>query len=196
MYAEAMAIAREMGDQLTNWDTLHGLAAIEANLGHLDEAIAWDRRALAIAQSASGNYVVETITLCALGIYSGNKGDADRGREYFGEALALCRSLGEQYGVAVILNDLGELEMKAGNLEAAERNMTEALPLMMGAWSRAAWIRTNLMIVKGLKAQRLGEVEAAAQAFEEALGMCEQMDTPDSIEQADYVRQLLADVQQ
>jgi hypothetical protein len=104
--------------------------------------------------------------------------------------------MGFGYGIGIILNDLGLLALKAGDLETAERDLTEALPLLAGTDGRQMRVRGNLMILACLKAQRQGEREAAIQAGEEALRWFEQaVGRLSARDSARYVRQLLANLQ-
>lgn len=79
-------------------------------------------------------------------------------------------------GGPVALNMLGQLAIKAGNLEAASRDLPYALPLFEehGMADDALQARGTLALVKGLEAERRGDREAAEQAFDEALGLLEQ----------------------
>jgi tetratricopeptide (TPR) repeat protein len=195
LYDEASTIARDRGDLLTNWAVLTSLGLLAAEL-HPEEAETWHQRALESAR-AGGNPVAESITQCNLGLLFEGVGEFEPAREHFEESLVMVRSLRFGYAVGIILNDLGLLALKAGDLDTAERDLTEALPLLAGTDGRQMRVRGNLMILAGLVAQRRGDRDATIQAFQEALRWFEQaVGRLSARDSARYVRELLADLRE
>ncbi len=197
LYAEGEAIASALGEQLIDFDALNNLGNSARALDRPAEAEHWYQRALASAQ-ATGHRVNKTMAKSNLAMvynHVGNTADAQRIIE---ELVSEYRSLGYAYGLGALLNGLGHFALMAGDLETAANHLTEALPLLeqSGVADLVKHVQGNHSILKGLQAQQLGERAAAAQAFEEALCMFEQIGRmSDAFDQLPFVRQLIAELQ-
>jgi tetratricopeptide (TPR) repeat protein len=193
MYDEANARAGKLGDTLTDWNALVCLAGFADTFKDQEAADRWWGRALEAAR-ATGDQLAEAKTLCDFGLRYEAQGEFARARNSFDDALAVAQAMGDPIGVGVMLNDRGHLGLLSGNLDAAARDLSEALPLLTELPDRARSVRGNLTILVGLQAQRRGEREAAEQAFEGALRLFEQSTMPAFRERIRYVRQLLAEL--
>src|SRR5262249_22596098 len=69
------------------------------------------------------------ILLGQVAAVAGQCGEDDRARPLLEEALVLLRQLGDQGGVAMMLNHLGDVERRQGNADRAAALFAEALAL-------------------------------------------------------------------
>jgi tetratricopeptide (TPR) repeat protein len=195
LYQEATSIARELGDRLTDERTLNHLGGIASAAGHNEEAGQWFQRALERTR-AEGNHIGEMLMLYNLGTLHDEMGDPGAARQFFNEALSIARQFGDPRLTGVTLNGLGQVALKAADLEQAERDLTEALPYLEQADQVAniLQVRGNLQLLAGLKAERQGEQAAATRAFEEALHLLDEAyeGGTNAAENRPFARQLLA----
>ncbi|MGJ7535617.1 MULTISPECIES: tetratricopeptide repeat protein [unclassified Variovorax] len=69
---------------------LEGLARVASHRGELDESEEYLQRARAMSVEQR-DFVAEAVYLCNLGVVAGMRGQANTARDYFAQALALCR---------------------------------------------------------------------------------------------------------
>jgi tetratricopeptide (TPR) repeat protein len=194
MYAEATAIARNHNEELTDFSALNNLGRLAGSIDHLDQAEQWYRRALEYAL-ATGNpdagFAVHN-----LGFVYDEQGDVAAAQAVFEAMVAIQRAIDPSVtGGGVALNMLGQLALKAGDLESASGDFTDALSTFEhgGMADNVSQVRGNLALLAGLQAQRQGDREAAEQALEEALRWFEQTGgNANATDQRPYVRHLLA----
>lgn len=122
--------------------------------GRHDEAGDLYLKALAEAEA-----VDEYAGHCTYGLacLAGRDGRFDVARRWAEKTKAAWLRSGNRYGVAKLLNELGEIERRAGNLDAAEAAYRESVRLLDAlGHSGATVVRTNLALVLVLRA-RYGE---------------------------------------
>ena len=96
--------------------------------GQTEEASAWaDRCAEAFERGGSRRDRASAIRL--RGVIAEQKGDLDEAERLYKQALAEYRSLGEEKGVSIVLNDLGGIYRRRKDYDAAEKAYREALEI-------------------------------------------------------------------
>jgi predicted ATPase/class 3 adenylate cyclase/Tfp pilus assembly protein PilF len=179
MYEEALALHRELGDELAIAASLNGLGAVANRQGEYGRATAQFEEALAlfrergdrlgIAQAANG-----------LGNAATRQGELGRATALYEEALALRRELGDRWGIAVSLHNLGivvaELQGEYGRATAL---FAEALALYreLGNHLGIAHVLHNL----GAVAELQGEYGRATALHEEALTLFRELGNRDGM---------------
>ena len=130
---EALAIAREQGDEEAEAIVLNWLGTNAYGAGDLNAAEAFASESLAMRRRI-GDPIGIALALNALGGVYHFRGDLDTAREMFVESLALKEAQPNinANGIAVSLTNLGLLERDAGRPEAAEAAFREALEI----WER------------------------------------------------------------
>ena len=116
-----------------------------ASLGQTAEAKTRLLEALADARTL-GNGQLAAFILRLLA-YSGTlDGDLVAARGYITEALSILEAMGNKLTVALAIDDLGELEFRAGNPELALRNSTDALAALrtLNEKRKVAYVLTNM----------------------------------------------------
>lgn len=197
IYAEMTALAREMGDALTDWAALNALGELARSLDRLEEARQWYSRAISSARAA-GQPAEDVLTQHNLGLVYARMGDIVSARRIHEGLLAITREHGVSWGESMQLIALGELDLMAGDMDAASDHLTAALPFFerRGGAEMAAQVHGDLALVAGLQAQRAGDQHAAELAFEEAVHLFDQIGhVPDVNDQRSFAHRLLASVQ-
>ena len=128
---EALAIAREAGDEEAMAANLNWLGTNAYGSGDLDAAEAWISESLEIRRRI-GDPAGIALALNALGGVHHFRGDLDSARAMFVESFSLKEGLGNTNGIAVALTNLGLVERDAGDPEAAARAFQEAIDI----WER------------------------------------------------------------
>jgi tetratricopeptide (TPR) repeat protein len=201
MYEEANTIACELGDQLTDWSALANLGTFAREMGRLEEAEQWYLRALESTRASGNTFNVGSVETY-LGFLYEQMGHTAAAQRLYEGLLPLCRVGGHRLGLGMLLNALVQLALRAGHLETAARDLAEALPLLeqSAAVAMVVQVHGNLAILAGLEAQRRGDQEAAARAFEDALRLFDQNGPEQgggiATDQRPFVRHLLAELQE
>jgi class 3 adenylate cyclase/tetratricopeptide (TPR) repeat protein len=144
---------------------IFGRTPVTEALAFVDEELAWARErglpALEADALLGGPYVYARL------------GRFDEARDRLERSKAICRELGIAYGLAEAHMAGAELEMLAGDAEAAERELRDAIAAAteMGASRYIALYRTRLshvLVALGRDADALVELEAARPVYESA----------------------------
>jgi tetratricopeptide (TPR) repeat protein len=130
---EALAIAREQGDEEAEALVLNWLGSNAYGAGDLNAAEAFASESLEMRRRI-GDPIGVALALNALGGVYHFRGDLDSAREMFVESLAIkeAQPNANANGIAVSLTNLGLLERDAGRPEAAEAAFRDALDI----WER------------------------------------------------------------
>ena len=134
MYEEASAIDREMGDRLTDGGALGLLGEFARAMGRFEEAERWYQRALASCR-ATGDIASEAVHEVNLGLLYEQMGDTAAAQRIYEDRLAWGRAYGHRLGIGLLLNALGQLALRAGDLEIA--GPPASWPRRSLTWNRA-----------------------------------------------------------
>src|SRR5207253_8455743 len=116
-------------------------------------------------------------------------GEFDLARDRYEQSLALYRKLGDERGIAITLNNMGDVASAVGNHEAARQQYQEALTLFQSLGDR----RCIAYSLEGLAGVALtgGNAERAAWLFGAAAVLRESIGAPLPIaEKAERDRQV------
>ena len=132
LLADVLAIHHEDNDEEGEAVALVQLATVLFNEGRFDEARETLERALPIVV-ASGFRYREAVVVSNLAAIVVQHGELGEGRRLISRGLELCIELDDQEGVATAYTILGEIDRRAGDFEAAERDLGKVLESMPGA---------------------------------------------------------------
>ncbi len=124
----ALALAREIGDPITEIEVLNVLGNILTSRREMARAIQYDEQALALARRLN-HLVFEARSLLNLGHIYYIKGDFVLARTYAQEALERAREIGARLMEVTVLGNLAQADIKLGATAEARRGGREALAL-------------------------------------------------------------------
>jgi predicted ATPase/Tfp pilus assembly protein PilF/tRNA A-37 threonylcarbamoyl transferase component Bud32 len=125
-YEEALAVAREVGDRLSEGVTLGNLGSFYRDHGRIPEALAHYEQALAVACDV-GNRRHEGIHLAGLASIHYEQGHITEALEHYQQALAVAREVGNCRIEGVALGDLATLHCSQGRIPEALAHYQQAL---------------------------------------------------------------------
>lgn len=160
LYAEALAIARDVADRSIEGRVLGNLGALDHDGHRLTEARALYTEALQVLQEV-GNLRLEATTVCNRGTLELEDGDLVRARGHFDASQQLLQRLGDRRLLAIVLGNLGTLEQLEGNAAAARRCHERALAVLREVGDRRS---------EALALSRLARANAALDWIEDAEG--------------------------
>ncbi|HEX6387335.1 MAG TPA: tetratricopeptide repeat protein [Anaerolineae bacterium] len=171
-YEEALALAREGGDQEKLSHLLRALGVLAARRGDYGLADAYYKEGLSLARELGHGGIVSNF-LRGLGVQAYIRGDFARAEAFYEEGLALMALSDEEAqeaeGVGGMLWGLGALAQEQGDIDQAESYYKESLALarQLGHQER---IIVLLRSLGGLAVVRGDDTQAEAY-YEEALGL-------------------------
>jgi len=116
---------------------------------------------------AKGFRGIESLCLAGIGSVEEGRGKDAEARQFYVTALSLERSLRDTEGVARILSDLAQVEVRLGALADAERRLSEARKLAESCGQK--WILARIYYGQGALAEARGEEQAALRLFQKSL---------------------------
>ncbi len=182
-YQEALVVQRAQDDRVGMATALHGLANLAVNDGDVVTAHALFEENLAIAREL-GATRMEAASLMNLGVVAhssfmrGLRDADDAGPEahrWYRASLAAYEALGDQYGQALALENLGTLtRLQPGDPEAALRLHEQCLAIRRALGDRLG-IADSARYIAAL-AIRTGDVATARKLHEERLAIERDLD--------------------
>jgi predicted ATPase len=146
------------------------------HLGEYKRAIALQETSLELARTFQDRRA-EALALLELGVLAAlDGGDAAREAALTEESLALWRQLGDPWGTARALNNLGYEAYLQGNLDRATPLLDEAVTLARAAGDRS--VLGYVVDSRGVLAEAQGELERATALYQEALALAQQVGNP------------------
>jgi predicted ATPase/class 3 adenylate cyclase len=146
------------------------------HLGDYEGAIALLERSLELARSFQDRRV-EALALHELGALAGlAEGDAAREVVLTEASLALWRELGDSWGTARTLNNLGYEAYLQGDVDRAVSLLDEGVTLARVAGDRS--VLGYILDSRGVVAEAQGELERATDLYQEALTLAQQVGNP------------------
>ncbi len=192
-YETAREILRAVADRAhhdrhVRGEMLTDLAASQARLGAMTDAIATDLDALALRREVLGDAHPDVgRTMHAIGLSHAELGRSTEALAWLGEAEARLRAAGEEArtDLAMCLSDLGVTHADRGDFAEAARRHREALRLVpASADSASDLIRTRLLASAGGTHIRAGETARGERLLVRALALlAERLGAP-SVEHA------------
>jgi predicted ATPase/DNA-binding SARP family transcriptional activator len=190
-YQEALVVQRARGDRVGVATALHGLANLAVNDGDLVTARALFDENLGIAREL-GAAQMEAASLMNLGVVAhaafmrGHRDVADAGPDahhFYREALAAYEALGDGYGQALALENLGTLtRLFPGDWKGARRLHEDSLAIRRALGDRLGIADSARYIA--LLAMGTGEVGTARQLHEERLVIERELDNAAHVAEA------------
>ena len=126
---EALRLRRQLADQASVASTENAVGWILAHTGQPEAGLWYCRRALDMHREAGSRTGVAD-TLDSMAFTYGQLGDYPRALAASDEALALYRALGDSNGMAISLRRRGDLQLAAGDADAAGDSWEQALTLL------------------------------------------------------------------
>ena len=146
------------------------------HLGDYGGAIALLERSLELARQFQDRRV-EALALHELGALAGlAEGDAAREVALTEASLAVWRELGDAWGTARTLNNLGYEAYLQGDLDRAVSLLDEGVTLAREAGDRS--VLGYILDSRGVVAEAQGELERATDLYQEALARAQQIGNP------------------
>ena len=183
---QALAIAREIGDQRSAGIHLGSLGRAHANLSEGPRAIDYYNQALDIHHKI-GDRRFEGIHLGSLGLAYAAQGDVQRAIGNYERALAIAREIGDRRYEGIHLGSLGLAYAAQGDVQRAIGHHDQALAIAreIGNRRNEGIALANL----GLAYKSLGNMARARELWAEALRIYEEIEDP----HAERVRGWLAE---
>jgi DNA-binding CsgD family transcriptional regulator/tetratricopeptide (TPR) repeat protein len=174
-HEQALALAREEGDNIAEARAMCDLSWLLAERGDLEGAIASCEASLALARAA-GATDPAALVLHNLACFSRMRGDLSKANEYGAEALTLARAEGWEWLVTMILVGLGYTALEVGEVGRAASLVREALELGV---QRGDLVDVNSAL-EGLAtvAVASGKAEMAVQLFAAASALRDEIVMP------------------
>ncbi len=183
---QALALARETGDEALIAHSLHGLSNVAMNEERYREVAALLEECLPLARRA-GEVWVEAMALNNLAEVARLEGDLDGAARMFEEGLDLLTGLGDRYFTPILLDGLGTLAQYRGDYERARTLHSQCLTLCREMDDRRI-IALSLEKLAGVavgqgQAGRAARLLGAAEALREAINV-----PVESVDRVDYAR--------
>ena len=170
---QALAMFRDLADDLGQARTLHRLALVERTTGHYDEARSHAKQVLTLSRKLSDR-PGQSKALNLLGTVCLAQAQYTQAQGYLRESLALLEELSDHRGRSVTLKDLGVIELRFGRLTQAATLLREAQALCQDAGNRSG--EAEVVSQLGLLQLRQGRPEAAIDYQERAFTICREIE--------------------
>lgn len=175
LYANALAIDREIGNEGGAIWELNGLADVLWSRGDLAGALKRFEESLEAARKTASR-PDQADALDNIAVISLLEGDLARARQMFEQALEQFRALGDKSGLGNALGNLGEALYLQGNLRLAAQDLDQAAHINRDAGNTAETADVLAWSGRVLLAQ--GDQVAARRRFDEALKVWSEMGSP------------------
>jgi tetratricopeptide (TPR) repeat protein len=165
LFAEGLALARALGDQIRIALLLNDLAELALHQGDIEQATILCAEGVAVARAADDHGVIARLLL-GLGDLALARGDRRSAASYYAESLALRRAIDDRRGITWALHALGLLAVAERAWQRAAEVFAEGLALAreVGDQENIAW----LLYHTGLLAIEQHDLAGAAARFVES----------------------------
>ncbi|MBV8714516.1 MAG: tetratricopeptide repeat protein [Chloroflexi bacterium] len=181
--AAALAVLRTTGPEASLAGTLMGAATVARLQGDDAQAIRFTEESLRIMQRIGLDFYVGHV-VSGLGLLYLRRGQLDRARQYFEQALDGRRARGERTGVLGSLRDLGQVALAEGDLRSAQRYFEESLAITRELGDRSDTAQTLRALGK-VSAER-GDIRSGLRLLQDALRLQAELghtlQVPDTLE--------------
>jgi tetratricopeptide (TPR) repeat protein len=134
-FSKSLRLGRDSGSFTHCARALFGLASVAAHQGDYSQAYGCFREGLSLGRDP---FILADVSeaLAALARIESLRGESISSRAHFEEAVAIQRQLGDSWGLAYVLNELGQQARDERDLERAQGLEEEAYTLWMQSGSR------------------------------------------------------------
>jgi CHAT domain-containing protein/tetratricopeptide (TPR) repeat protein len=174
---EAVALARELGDDAELAKALAILGNSHERRGDMQEALAFMTESLALSRAVK-NRREETATLNLMGIVYGRSGDVERAVQTFQQSLAIARAIRFVMLESYVLGNLGIATKDLGDYRLSLTYYEQALALVRQRGDRS--IESGTLNNLGNLYRILGEHDKALAAHQQALTISREVGNKDS----------------
>lgn len=126
-YKESLKISEELGNEDIIIKTLNNIGIIHGYLGEWKQALEDFEKSLAISEKLGDKQTISE-AFGNIGITYGNIGEWGLALEYYNRSLEISDDSDLQ-GILNTHNNIGEIDLKTGNLEEAKYNLEKALKI-------------------------------------------------------------------
>jgi len=169
-YRDALEIRQVLNDRVGVAEILNGLGIIARNQGDFARAEELHLEALSLLEPAEGSRRKLASVFNNLGSVAYFRGERERARHYWEQAVAIVRELGDQRAMIAVLGNLGALALMEQDAERAVALHQEALTLARRLDDFNGVTRGLINLAGALYAH--DDFATAKPLYEEALGRC------------------------
>ena len=171
-FRRGLEVAEHLGHRRYAAGCLSNLGLVHKDIGDLDAALAFLRRARSVADGLDD--AIRSQVLNNLATVLARRGDLGEAEGLLRESAELKRRLGDDRGLAAVLTNVANLRSRAADLDDAERLHRDALRLAeaVGDPTGVARGHTNL----GDVAFARGDLEAAIASYRRSLALKRELD--------------------
>ena len=167
-FEDARQLAESLDDLPGAVEALNSLGAIAVQERRAEEGVLLHRRALAFAEETrQPSFLLQSLTRLAAALHV--LGQTAEAQERYQRALQLAQDSLNRKQEAIVLNNLGLLDLKAGAFDAAKAKFESASKINQSLNERREWSANVLNL--GLAAEAQGQLDEAQRQFESALEM-------------------------
>lgn len=139
-------------------NTYNNLGAAHITQGDFEVGLGYLEKALALSTTLHSSDREFAMTFANMGVASLRLGRFDKAAEQYRESMARYQKIHDEFGIALVLNNLGELHRFAGDYASAKTELEEAVPMFdkighqegrTEARQNLAWARLGLNDVAG-----------------------------------------------
>ncbi|MEM9162979.1 MAG: tetratricopeptide repeat protein, partial [Cyanobacteria bacterium P01_F01_bin.4] len=166
--------------QTLTGEALHNLAAVQADRGETETAIALYTQALDIwnapltdAQDTPTQQFHRGRTLNNLGGVYYTLGDLAQAQTFYQQALTLAQEIGNRASEGRILTNLGLIDRQAGHYDQAEQHYQAALEILTAIGDQASVSSTLNSL--GVVYEALGQTDQALDSYQQGLAIAEEI---------------------
>ncbi|MGA9521236.1 MAG: serine/threonine-protein kinase [Myxococcaceae bacterium] len=172
----AVESARALAYRPLEAEALELLAVLQTNMGNANDAEKTLHEAVWAAEAGRHDYIAASALAKSVGL-AGLQSRPDVGRHWAGHARAALERVGGDARIeASLLNGLGIIEFREGNMEAARESLEKALALRLKAYGpdhpEVATIHSNLsnVLVNGHPREAIPHLEKSLAIIERTYG--------------------------
>ncbi len=176
---QALRFAQELNDRVGEIGALYGLSLIYLMQNNYQAAQVQAELGLRICREIGFKYF-EGMCLTNLGTVADEQGEYESALEYHQQGLSILRELGEPSLTSQILTELGRVYYHLGKHESAWGYAQQALTI---AEEKIKLAQTRTLISQGHMLRELGNLDRAADFYQQALRLALNLGFPDGYTQ-------------
>jgi DNA-binding SARP family transcriptional activator/tetratricopeptide (TPR) repeat protein len=174
-YEGAVDLCRRIGDQRGHVVAGYHLGIVQFELGHHDAAFAQARQSLKSARLQRDS-TLQCDVMAALGEMYRLTGQDEQALDYFGQARVLADRQGDPHTIAVLASNMGAIQDRIGDHDAALASFDTALRIFRSLGDRRNEIDAMVYLARALT--RVHAYEAAFARLTQAVLLAEHIQDP------------------